>query len=388
MSSIPPKHLADPVDKRPLTAVHGGLAGPAGTVYPEALGGWDLRPRGGGAPGDAPDDPNKSLQADIYDQRLGAMSDFDHPHNLMLVHQKGLLEALPLKRGDRVLEIGGHRSGLLPWLERTRGIVGTGLDISPVWVAAQNAAARARGSDTIWVLGDAEVLPFADGAFAAVVAFDVFEHLTHLDRALTEAFRVLAPGGRLVVHMPVRDIDGSFDGFQRSRDPGDYAARQASVGHFHERMPTRRQMRTRLEGAGFQVLDLRSFNVWIQPLHDHRMLPWLGRMKNRRGDLGAGGQPPHGGLAGRLRGRAASAPPLAGAGAASLAHADSATPAASPATPPGASGATSGPPPTSRFTKLYARTVVPLAQALSAPDRLGSLLGIGGSCSFVAMKPG
>ncbi len=340
----PPKHLADPVDKRPLAPVHDGLAGPSGRVYPEALGGWDLRPRDGGAGLLGGDDTNKSLQADIYDQRLGAMSDFDHPHNLMLVHQKGLLERLPLKRGDRVLEIGGHRSGLLPWLERTRGISGTGLDISPVWVAAQNAAARARGSDTVWVLGDAESLPFADASFAALVAFDVFEHLTHLDRALAEAWRVLAPGGRLVVHMPVQDIGGSFDGFQRARDPADYAARQASVGHFHERMPTRHQMRTRLEGVGFQVLDLQSFNVWIQPLHDHRLLPWLGRVKNSRAPHGAGGTPP--------------------------------------ATPPSASG----PPPTSTFTKLYARTVVPLAQALAAPDRIGSLLGIGGSCSFVAEK--
>ncbi|MDP2315330.1 MAG: methyltransferase domain-containing protein [Pseudomonadota bacterium] len=338
-ATIPPKHLADPVDKHPLTSAPGGLAGRSGDVYPEALGGWDLRPRGSGTL----DDGNKSLQADIYDQRLGAMSDFDHPHNLMLVHQKGLLEALPLKRGDRVLEIGGHRSGLLPWLERTRGITGSGLDISPVWVAAQNAAARARGSDTLWVLGDAEALPFADQSFAAVVAFDVFEHLTHLDRALAEAFRVLAPGGRLVVHMPVQDIDGSFDGFQRARDPADYAARQASVGHFHERMPTRRQMRTRMEGVGFQVLDMQSFNVWIQPLHDHRLLPWLGRLKNNR-TPGAGGKPP--------------------------------------ATPPVAAG----PPPTSRFTKIYARTVVPLAQALSVPDRVGSALGIGGSCSFVAER--
>jgi SAM-dependent methyltransferase len=342
---LSPKFLADPVDKRPLSPVEGGLRGPAGHLYPATLGGWDLRPPGAGTL----DDANKSLQAGIYDQRLGAMSDFDHPHNLMLVHQKGLLQRVPLQRGGRVLEIGGHRSGLLPWLERARGIVGAGLDISPVWVAAQNAAARARGSETVWVLGDAESLPFADSSFALVVAFDVFEHLTLLERALAEAFRVLAPGGRLVVHMPVQDIGGSFDGFQRARDPADYAARQASVGHFHERMPTRIQMRTRLEGAGFQVVELQSFNVWIQPLHDHRLLPWLGRVKHRR----------------------AAQDPSPGAGGG----------------PRNAPQPSSSPPPTSRFTKMYARTVVPLAQALSTPDRLGSALGIGGSCSFVAVKP-
>ena len=59
-------------------------------------------------------------------------------------------------------------------------------------------------------------------------------------------------------------------------------------------------------------------------------LAWIS--EGSSGDRGA--SPPHGGLAGRLRGRAASAPALAGPGAASLAHADSATPSASPVTPP------------------------------------------------------
>jgi SAM-dependent methyltransferase len=345
-----PRHLACPIDHTALHAVPGGLESAAGRTYPEALGGWDLRPRDDQA--DTPTgDANNALQADIYDARLGEFSNFDHPHNLMLVHQRQLLEALPLSPGDRVLEIGGHRSGLLAWLERTRGIVGSGVDISPVWVAAQNAAARARSSETTWVLADAEALPFADGSFAAVIAFDVMEHVSRLDAALAACFRVLAPKGRLVVHMPVQDIAGSFDGLQRWLDPADYAARQASVGHFHERMPTRSQMRTRLEGVGFQVLDAHSFNVWVQPLHDHRLLPLLGRIKNR-------GKAP----------TVAPTPPAPGAGG------------APPQRPP-PSGA-------SRFVKAYSRTIVPLAKALSAPDRLGSLLGIGGSCSFVAEKPG
>ncbi len=341
-SGAPLRHLACPVDHSPLTAVAGGLRSAGGRVYPDALGGWDLRPREAGAL-----DDNKALQADIYDARLGDVSDFDHPHNLMLVHQKHLLEGLPLQRGDRVLEIGGHRSGLLPWLERTHGIIGSGLDISPVWVAAQNAAARARGSDTTWVLGDAEALPFVEGTFAAVIAFDVMEHLSRLEVALAHCFRVLAPGGRLLVHMPVQDIGGSFDGLQRWWAPADYAARQASVGHFHERMPTRLQMRTRLESVGFQVLDVQSFNVWLQPLHDHRFLPMLGRMKNRR----------------------RTSAPEGASGTAS----EGARPASE------RTGA-------SRFVRAYAKTVVPLARLLSVPDRVGSILGLGGSCSFVAKK--
>lgn len=331
-----PRYLVDPVGKSPLQRHGDDVVDGAGRVWRAFGGGWDLRPDAG--------DDNKAVQADIYDARLGESSNFDHPHNLMLVHQRALLEKVPLKQGDRVLEIGGHRSGLGAWLERTRGVTCAGLDISPVWVQAQNAAAKARKSETLWVLGDAERLPFADKSFQLVVSFDVFEHLSDLDRGLSEAFRVLAPGGHLLVHMPVQDIGGSFDGYQRWKDPADYAARQASVGHYHERMPTRSQMRTRLESTGFHVLDLVSFNVWVQPLHDHRFVPLLGKLKNMR----------------RKR----------------------------PAAETGNGGAPRGAQSTSGFTRVYARTVVPVARVLSAVDRVGSALGIGGSASFVAVKPG
>lgn len=50
------------------------------------------------------------------------------------------------------------------------------------------------------VAADAHQLPFADASFDAVVSFSTFEHLHDPDRAAAEIFRVLKPGGRLVVH--------------------------------------------------------------------------------------------------------------------------------------------------------------------------------------------
>jgi SAM-dependent methyltransferase len=324
----------DPQDHSPLSPAGADLVSPGGRRFVAFGGGWDFRPGSG--------DANADLQAGIYDTKLGELTDFDHPHNLTLVHQRALLESLPLAAGDRVLEIGGHRSGVLPWLEKHHRIEGHGLDVSPVWVNAQNALARRRGSPVRWVLGVAESLPFADASFAGLVAFDVFEHVTDLNATLREAARVVRPGGVLVCHLPVGDIAGSFDGWQRWRDAAGFSARQASVGHFHERLPTRRQFRTRLESAGFDVLDLRSFNVWVQPLHDHRLMPWLGRLRHRNDPRDAAGTPTQSGG-------------LPGEGA-------------------------------SRFQKLYARTALPLAQALASVDQLGAGLGFGGSCSFVARR--
>jgi SAM-dependent methyltransferase len=324
----------DPSDGSVLFVDGEDLCSARGARFSAFGGGWDFRP--GGA------DANAELQAGIYDTKLGELTDFDHPHNLTLVHQRALLEAVSPAPGERVLEIGGHRSGVLPWLERHHEVEGYGLDVSPVWVRAQNALARARGSRISWVLGVAESLPFADAAFAGLVAFDVFEHVTDLGATLLEAARVLRPGGMLACHLPVADLRGSFDGWQRWRDPADFAARQASVGHFHERLPTRRQFRTRLESCGFDVLDLRSFNVWLQPLHDHRLLPALGRLRHRNDPRDAAGTP-------------TSSDALPGQGA-------------------------------SRFQKLYARTAIPFFQAFAQLDAIGANLGIGGSCSFIARR--
>ncbi|MFI5413605.1 MAG: class I SAM-dependent methyltransferase, partial [Candidatus Lutacidiplasmatales archaeon] len=50
-----------------------------------------------------------------------------------------------------------------------------------------------------FVQGVAESVPYGEGRFDRVVSLMSFHHFAHGDRALAEASRVLAPGGRLVV---------------------------------------------------------------------------------------------------------------------------------------------------------------------------------------------
>lgn len=47
-----------------------------------------------------------------------------------------------------------------------------------------------------------ESLPLASGAFQRVLAVDALHHFRHQDIALAELWRVLAPGGRLVIEEP------------------------------------------------------------------------------------------------------------------------------------------------------------------------------------------
>lgn len=316
----------DPVDRSPLTPEPAGLRSASGRLYPARSGGWDLRPV-----------PDAGTEVDA--PASGELGDFDYPHSLTLLQQLGFLERLPLQTGDSVLELGGERSGVLAWLERHRGIHGVGVDISPGWVATQNEASQARGGRSVWVVGNAERLPFADSTFRAIVAFDVFQHLGNLRAGLEECARVLQTGGSLVCHMPVSDIRGSIDGYHRWTDAGAFAARQADRGHHHERLPSRLQMRTWLEQAGLQVLETQNFNVWLQPIHDHHILPALGRLRHRREKAQRPGLP---------------------------------TPVQVTA---------------SRFQRAYSTMVLPIARALTAIDDIGALIGVGGSCTYLARKP-
>ncbi len=49
---------------------------------------------------------------------------------------------------------------------------------------------------------DGKSLPFPDQTFDAVVSFEVFEHVASIDHALVEVFRVLKPGGKLLLTTP------------------------------------------------------------------------------------------------------------------------------------------------------------------------------------------
>ena len=106
--------------------------------------------------------------------------------------------------GRRVLDAAcgeGYGSALMA----TVAAVVTGIDIDPDTVAHARAAYASR-ANVRYEVGAVTALPFADGAFDAVVSFETIEHLAAEDqpRMLAEFARVLAPGGLLVLSSPTK----------------------------------------------------------------------------------------------------------------------------------------------------------------------------------------
>jgi SAM-dependent methyltransferase len=97
---------------------------------------------------------------------------------------------------ERILEVGGGRSGLTSILYPDAQIVN--IDLNGEYASAPCN----RRPGVRFVCGDATNLPFEDERFDAVTMFDVLEHVPDDRQAVREAFRVLRPGGFLLVSTP------------------------------------------------------------------------------------------------------------------------------------------------------------------------------------------
>lgn len=108
------------------------------------------------------------------------------------------LEALAISPGDRVLDVAcGPGNFTRDFAEAAGEGVVVGLDASAPMLA--QAVRETSAPNVTYLRGDACALPFGDGSFDAVCCFAALYLIEDPIRALQEAVRVLAPGGRLAL---------------------------------------------------------------------------------------------------------------------------------------------------------------------------------------------
>lgn len=131
-------------------------------------------------------------------RRMWTVGDFPDIAKRTVPAAEAAVERLAIGAGEKVLDVAtGSGNGAL--LAAERGAVVSGLDLTPKLLAVATERAAAAGVEIDFVEGDAEALPYGDGAFDAVISMFGVMFAPDQQRAADELTRVCRPGGRIGV---------------------------------------------------------------------------------------------------------------------------------------------------------------------------------------------
>jgi ubiquinone/menaquinone biosynthesis C-methylase UbiE len=190
-----------------------------------------------------PDDTDPNERARRFYQQYAPRYDHETRYYDRFLLGDGRAQVCSQARGA-VLEVAVGTGRNLPFYPP--GIRLTGIDLTPAMLAVARARARDLGMDVQLLEGDAQALPLAAASFDTVVCTLALNAIPDDRAAIGEMYRVLRPGGRLLLlghvashHRIVRAVQRLLE---RKSVPiaGDYQTRQplpilAAVGFAVER---------------------------------------------------------------------------------------------------------------------------------------------------------
>jgi len=185
--------------------------------------------------------------AELFDEKAQDYDDwYQTPKGRLVdkIEKEAIYEYLQPEPGMEILDVGCGTGNLSLELARL-GVRVTGIDISEPMLAKAREKARREGLAVKFYRADARKLPFNDGIFDAVVSVTALEFVPDLREALEEAYRVLKPGGRLVVGV----IGGNS---AWSRYYQEKAAKDPGSLFRHARFPTLEELLASMPGERVQ----------------------------------------------------------------------------------------------------------------------------------------
>jgi arsenite methyltransferase len=115
--------------------------------------------------------------------------------------RRRIMATLALQAGEAILDVGSGPGHQVFEMSSIVGPDGRVQGVDPAESAIAIASRRCLGlSNVHFELGDVSRLPFDDNTFDAVMTSQVFEYLENVSGGLQEIYRVLRPGGRVLVH--------------------------------------------------------------------------------------------------------------------------------------------------------------------------------------------
>jgi demethylmenaquinone methyltransferase/2-methoxy-6-polyprenyl-1,4-benzoquinol methylase len=191
-----------------------------------------------------------------------------------------MMDWLAPRDGQKLLDVAGGTGDIaFRFLKRAPGARATVLDMTEdMLVEGQKRAEAERLADRLtWVVGDAMALPFEANAFDVYTISFGIRNVTRIADALAEAYRVLKPGGRLMVlefsQLPNAGLQKAYDLYSFNVIPvmGQIVARdRESYQYLVEsirKFPDQEAFAAMIRDAGFEQVKYRNLTMGVAALH-------------------------------------------------------------------------------------------------------------------------
>jgi demethylmenaquinone methyltransferase/2-methoxy-6-polyprenyl-1,4-benzoquinol methylase len=191
-----------------------------------------------------------------------------------------MMDWLAPRPGQRLLDVaGGTGDVAFRFLKRAPGASAVVCDMTEAMLVEgrKRAEAEKLAPSLTWVVGDAMALPFPDASFDVYTISFGIRNVTRIADALAEAFRVLRPGGRLMVlefsQIPNDLMQKVYDLYSFNIIPvmgqvvtGDRASYQYLVESIRK-FPDQDSFAAMIRDAGFGQVKYRNLTLGVAALH-------------------------------------------------------------------------------------------------------------------------